>query len=338
MNKNFEDYLKAILEHYEVVKNGKDADFLEKPTPGNLKKLCLQLLEKGLNNADEQTFMNFFFPKEGQTLQGLIRTMNADGLRTPSDFLKTKQGLTNNRPHANLVAVLIGFEPRPFIKFQDIINDEKEEIQQREVLIEEKSANLKEEVLQETAAFIENEKIEIPKEEISTERIKEEFPESETSQNFSNQSFLIPAEKDKGNGQNQNTGNGGIKKSLIALSIILFVSLSVFFIHKSTEPKCMIWKEDHYEMIDCEQKGGLGFLSFEKIRPYNEELFEKQQKIIPTDTTTFFNGEEALLHYAKRNNECEFFTMPGKHPTTGKDLRPVTRLIIQKYALGWKEN
>lgn len=135
MNKNFEDYLKAILEHYEVVKNGKDADFLEKPTPGNLKKLCVQLLENGLNNADEQAFMNFFFPTKEQTLLGLTRTMNADSrLRTPSDFLRTKQGLTNNRQHANFVAVLIGFEPRPFTTFQNIHIEQEE----KKNLVEEK--------------------------------------------------------------------------------------------------------------------------------------------------------------------------------------------------------
>lgn len=330
MNKNFEDYLKAILEHYEVVKNGKNADLLEKPTPGNLKKLCLQLLEKGLNNADEKAFLNFFHPKEDRALYAHIRNMSTDGLRTPSDFLRLKQGLTNNRQHANLVAVLVDFEPRPFVKFQDIIQEEKEkeELSKKDTLKEKEEnappiAEAQREEFQAVEKIIEEEKI------AEEEKQKEDFAETGTVlESRVEETVAYFASKPSSKPR---------KTALIALAVILFVSLTGFFIHKTTEPKCMIWKEDHYEMIDCEQEVAMGIVSFEKIRPYNKALFEGMRKIVPTDTSTFFNGEDPVLHYSKRNNECEFFTMPGKHPVTGKELHPVSRLIVHKYVLGWKD-
>ncbi len=335
MNKNFEDYLKAILEHYEVVKNGKNADLLENPTPGNLKKLCLQLLEKGLNNADEKAFLNFFHPKEDRALYAHIRNMSTDGLRTPSDFLRLKQGLTNNRQHANLVAVLIDFEPRPFVKFQDIIQEEKEkeELSKKDILKEKEEntqpiAEAQKEELQSVEEAIGKEKI------VEEEKQKEDFTETETVVESQIEQRATHFANPVDNSPKATTRR---KTAFIALAVILFVSLTGFFIHRSTEPKCMIWKEDHYEMIDCEQETAMGLFAIDKIRPYNEALFEGMRKIIPTDTSTFFNGEDPVLHYSKRNNECEFFTMPGKHPVTGKDLHPVSRLIVQKYVLGWKD-
>lgn len=303
MNKNFEDYLKAILEHYEVVKNGKDADFLEKPTPGNLKKLCVQLLENGLSNADEQAFMNFFFPTKEQTLLGLTRTMNADSrLRTPSDFLRTKQGLTNNRQHANFVAVLIGFEPRPFTTFQNIHIEQEE----KKNLVEEKKV------------FLTNVE---SREENNIKNSKEEKEEKTTTT-----TALGLIEKKK------QTQSRTRKIAMATTAILLFGGMSGLLIHKTTEKQCMVWKENHYERVDCKQSATSNIMTVEKVYPYNEELF-LQEKIIPTDTTSFFRDGKPIVYYLKHDNDYEFFKQPGFHPSYGSDrkLRPVTIRIVRNW-------
>lgn len=308
MNKNFEDYLKAILEHYETVKNGKDADFLEKPTPGNLKKLCVQLLEKGLNNADEQTFMNFFFPTGEQTLLGLTRTMNADSrLRTPSDFLRTEQGLTNNRPHANLVAVLVGFEPRPFTKFQDTFQIENEEDKKAE---EERTTAV-------------TDTVEMPK-NVTIEKkapVAKEAPLQKKQNEIQDKtSYTLKTSRNK-------------KIALVA-AVLLFGAMSGFIIHKTIEKHCMVWREDHFEKIECEQSTISSIAGIEKINPYNEELFA-QQKIIPTDTTTFFKNGQSSVYYLLTDNKIEFFKQPGPHPVySDRKLRRITKTIIRN----WKNN
>jgi len=301
MNKNFEDYLKAILEHYEIVKNGKDADLLENPTPGNLKKLCLQLLEKGLSNSDEQLFMIFFHPTGEQTLFGIIRTMNADSrLRTPSDFLRSKQGLTNNRQHANLVAVVVGFEPRPFTTFQNRVQNEEEEKRAEE---------------EKTAALAEKE---ISKEEIQQEEAKIAAPQHPEKQ-------IQTVTKSKPNTARPR------KIALVSAAVLLFGGMSGFIIHKTNEKQCMVWRENHYERIDCQQSTIHALMDVDKIQPYNEELFA-QEKIIPTDTTTFFKNGKAVVYYLKKDKRYEFFKQPGFHPIyNDKKLRHITTRILSRW-------
>lgn len=295
MNKNFEDYLKAILAHYELAKNGRDADLLEHPTPGNLKKLCIQFLERGLSSADEKAFLNFFHPKDEKALPGLIKNMNADGLRTPSDFLRSGLGLTNNRQHANLVAVLVGFEPRPFTKFQDILHEEKEEMPK--------------DSLEEKTIVVEKRK------SVAEKETETEFPNKESKPT----STTAPFPK-------------STRNAFIVLAVLLFCGLSGFIVYKSTEEKCMIWKDDHFERTDCEPTTISSFVNAVKIHPFNEEAFEKQHKIIPTDTTTFFKNGEPVLFYLKKDNKCDFFTLPGLHPVYRKALRPVSERIVRKYS------
>lgn len=302
MNKNFEDYLKAILEHYEAVKNGKDADLLENPTPGNLKKLCLQLLEQEPSNADKQAFFNFFHPKEEQALYAHIRNMNADGLRTPSDFLRIKQGLTNNRQHANLVAVLIGFEPRPFTTFQNIVQTEEEE---------------KKAVEEKTTAITDK--------EISKEEIKQEEATTATPQQPEKQNQIQTIAKAKP------TTARPRKIALVSTAVLLFGGMSGFLIHKTTEKQCMVWRENHYERIDCQQPTIQALMEVEKVQPYNEELFA-QEKIIPTDTTTFFKNGKSAVYYLKTDNQYEFFKQPGFHPIhSERKLNRITKRIIRNW-------
>ena len=55
------------------------------------------------------------------------------------------------------------------------------------------------------------------------------------------------------------------------------------------------------------------------------------QKITRPDTLTFENAENRVW-YDKSNNQVEFFTQYGLHPTNHKTLRAVTKHMIDKYA------
>jgi len=319
MNKNFEDYKKAILAQYEIAKRDKNAELLEYPTPGNLKKLCLMLLEKGLSKADEDIFMNFFFPKEGQSLNGLIRNMNTDGLRTPSDFLKTGSGLTN-RFHANLVAVLVDFSPRPLTKYLDSISEELED---------------KDVVKEKTGAFLNTEVAkEVSDEESTAAKSTEAAKPKEEAKEPTVKTFSLSEKLDEVQiiTQSKPRISGSKRIALITIALLLFGGMSGFIFYKSTEERCMIWKDDHYERIDCEPVSVLSLVITPKIHPFNKELFEKQHKVIPTDTTTFFKNGEPVLYYLKQDNKCDFFTLPGWHPVNRKELHPVTTRIIRKYS------
>lgn len=111
--------------------------------------------------------------------------------------------------------------------------------------------------------------------------------------------------------------------SLVVLG--LFGAKSMFF----KEKECMEWKEDHYELVDC-QSEEVGFANTKIIKPYNEiEFSRKELKVC--DTTKFFNGDKPLVWYSKKNNVLQFFNMDGVNPENGAEIKKVTPHIIERY-------
>lgn len=105
----------------------------------------------------------------------------------------------------------------------------------------------------------------------------------------------------------------------------LFGAKSMFL----KEKQCMEWKEDHYEMVDC-QSEQLGLANSKIIKPYSEMEFNRRELKV-CDTTKFFNGDKPLVWYSKKNNEKQFFNMDGENPENGAELKKVTPYIIEKY-------
>ena len=46
------------------------------------------------------------------------------------------------------------------------------------------------------------------------------------------------------------------------------------------------------------------------------------------------DGSERLWYGKNKNKELEYFTAFGKHPETGKTLKPITKYMIAKYICG----
>ena len=89
---------------------------------------------------------------------------------------------------------------------------------------------------------------------------------------------------------------------------------------------CMIWKENHYEAIECEETSPQM-----NAVPYNETVFQLK-KITRIDTLNFENAIDKVW-YTKKDGEIEFYTNYGLHPENGKTLKPVTKYILTKYIL-----
>jgi hypothetical protein len=94
------------------------------------------------------------------------------------------------------------------------------------------------------------------------------------------------------------------------------------------EKQCMVWKEDHYEEVDCENEVN-SFYNLSKEVKNKEALSLK--KIDVCDTTTFFVNGKPVVWYGKNHGNHDFFNQDGTHPITGKDLKPVTDYIIKKH-------
>ncbi|MCI4442913.1 MAG: hypothetical protein JHC39_05340 [Lentimicrobium sp.] len=117
MNKNTsDDYKKWVKAKYEEAKTGEFSGFLLKPSPAELKNLCLVLVDKGINKLDREILDRFFDLNDKSSIQKQIEHFEVDKLKPISNFLKGKTETT--RPiNLDLIAVLVDFNPRPYAKF-----------------------------------------------------------------------------------------------------------------------------------------------------------------------------------------------------------------------------
>ena len=95
------------------------------------------------------------------------------------------------------------------------------------------------------------------------------------------------------------------------------------------EKKCMYWNDSTYTATACEDKN-----PHRLIIPIDSTELHYFKKITRPDTLT---SENALskIWYSKRWNHVDFFTTTnrkGTNPKNGATLRPVTEMIIEKYA------
>jgi len=114
---------------------------------------------------------------------------------------------------------------------------------------------------------------------------------------------------------------------LVIVSIGLIIKTNFF-----NEEGCMFWKDDHWEATSCENEVksfvDVPIIHLDKVR------LERQRKIIPTDTTTYFVNDKPVVWYCKMpNGTIEYFSYPGLHPATGETLKKISETIIDKYVI-----
>ena len=142
MTNTFDDYLRAVKQHYEVAKNGVYACFLLHPSPAQLRNFCLLLLENDLSKSDEEVFKVFFQVTASAALKKGISNFDVEKFKAVGNFLKGKSEKTN-AVSLNLIAVLVDYQPRPFHKYlkgnenlaTNIFREDREAIQEEEAFV-----------------------------------------------------------------------------------------------------------------------------------------------------------------------------------------------------------
>lgn len=123
-NKTINDYKKGLKAKYEEAKTGIFSGFLLKPSPAELKNLCLVLLDKGFNRLDQEILDRFFNLNDKSSKLKQIEHFEVDKLKPISNFLKGRTEITRV-VNLDVIAVLVDFNPRPYRKF---IEGNKEEL------------------------------------------------------------------------------------------------------------------------------------------------------------------------------------------------------------------
>ncbi|RXP60891.1 hypothetical protein EC396_04350 [Lutibacter sp. HS1-25] len=132
--------------------------------------------------------------------------------------------------------------------------------------------------------------------------------------------------------QNKATNFFNVKKSKITLlnysltallSLTLIVAFYKIYLANKNDD-CVIWQFNHYEKVNCDNQ-----FAIQKPTDINIEKFNK---VNVNDSTIFFINNKPIIWYGKSvKGEIEFFNARGTHPITGKELKPVTSYIINKY-------
>lgn len=120
MPNTFEDYIVAVKSKYEVEKDKIYSDFLLKPTPAQIRDFCLIIHDNGMSNRDKEVFELFFKTKPDSTLRKAIEKMDVEKFKKICNFLNNKS-LSTSQNSLNLVAILVGYELRPFSRFLNAV-------------------------------------------------------------------------------------------------------------------------------------------------------------------------------------------------------------------------
>lgn len=284
-----EDYKTAIKLKYETEKRGSHSSFLLNPSRAKLRKLCAELFKNEASVDDLKSFSVFFqfdfLPNCSNKLKD-----QTDRFRPIETFLKGETDLTDIEA-VNIAAILVGFDPRPYLKFS-----KTESVKKECSLIDKYENSVVHPVPLEGKKDI-NDNREIGVVIQPSFLVKKQMRFVPTQQ-------IIPA--------------------LLLILVLGCLGYWVFF--KKT---CMQWQKDHYEVVACETEK-IGIVNVYSKLPINENMLGFK-KIELTDTTTFFKHNKPVLWYCKNGDHLDLFNGPGFHPDNDKTLKPITQYMIEKY-------
>jgi len=114
-NNTLEDYKIAVKAKYEIEKRGTHSSILISPSRARLRSLCLEIFKSNQNQNDLNVFSSFFRFEFSPSCSGKLKGQT-DKFRPIETFLKGETNLVDVEA-INLAAILVDFQPRPFLKF-----------------------------------------------------------------------------------------------------------------------------------------------------------------------------------------------------------------------------
>ncbi|WP_202702578.1 hypothetical protein [Flavobacterium sp. UGB4466] len=316
------DYKEAIRIKFEREKDdGIYSDYLSNPSQASLRDLCWRIFKSDIINSDDLAIYYNFFKFNFDPNNENTSTSYTDKFKKVGDFLKREKEPAKIDT-VNLAGILVGFELRPYQKFnRSLRNEGKEPVNDSNN--GEPSSDV-EEIMRGC-------------------NLPQSDPDEKGEKNESgvdkNTELVLVQKKSEGaiaiylfKSFIEKICYKFSKRVLRTISITVIIFLCGFLISHYAFPdkECMQWSGDHYEMVDCDLKiqGLVKSANIEILDPTLVHL----KKIKVCDTTTYFdkNGV-AIIWYAKTANGVDFFDAHGRHPENNSPLRPVTRYILNKY-------
>ncbi|WP_298547170.1 hypothetical protein [uncultured Aquimarina sp.] len=132
--------------------------------------------------------------------------------------------------------------------------------------------------------------------------------------------------------------NGYVKITIgtvISIFLIVFINSQIKKGDNkiNANSKCMAWVENSYKEISCDLEFHPD--SGAKTEPYDAKRLKNFTKVEVTASYDFFVGNNTkkprIWYYKNSNDEIEYFTSSGIHPTNGETLKKITPHIIDTY-------
>jgi len=311
---DFELFREEVLSYYERQKvNNLLPVMLAAPSPANLKELALLKFRQGLTPADEKVYRDYYCPLEFESDLGkAIRTKDVDKHKSIQNFILRKTKAPKEEI-VKLVAVLIDFQPRPFV-----FNNWKSVQEHYNVNKEIYSAS------KPTTDYTTVNKINLPKErhsmEVSAADIKKapppHTPHTPHNAHAAHNMYIKPSALDRFIHKYRAT-------LFLLAGIILLSLISSFYLLPVKQ--CMCWLDDHYIAVHC-----INTVNTVRVIALDQHKLATFKKI--NDLNALCKNGGKGVWYSKINDEVEFFTGPGYHPIADQiPLKVATNYIIQEY-------
>jgi len=114
-NNTLEDYKIAVKAKYEIEKRGSHSSVFINPSRAKLRGLCLEIFKSNRDQNDLNVFSSFFRFDFSSTSSGKLKGQT-DKFRPIETFFRGKTNPADVEA-VNLAAILVDFQPRPFLKF-----------------------------------------------------------------------------------------------------------------------------------------------------------------------------------------------------------------------------
>ena len=247
------DYKAAVKLKYESEKIGTYSSFLLNPSRAKLRKLCGELFKNNTNADDLKSYSAFFQFDYVLNCSNKLKDQT-DKFRPIETFFKGETDLTDIEA-VNIAAILVDFNPRPYLKFSRLEALKKENTSISSIeSIDKEDVSIATEIIKNNS--------------ISLEQSMKPSSLKKKDLNIFQKRVLIPG--------------------LIVVKMLCGFGC-VFF----TQKECMQWQNDIYEAVVCETKA-VGFLKLYSTIPLNNSMLNFR-KITICDTTTFFKYNKPIL-------------------------------------------
>ena len=293
------DYQDAVLKLYAEKKGSNGLSLrLSNPSPAKIKDECLALYQSGVAEKDRQMLMLFLEVREASEIVRAIKR-GRDKFKPLDNYLRDATGKTEDK-NIELLAWLLGFEPRPFSPGRDYSGHEIDTgvalAAGSAVRCENKEANDFRESIPETGG-----------------------PASGEVNVFQ---YIYAGLRRKG---------VVLRLLVIAIlglaAIIYFNSKARAFGGVMTDSRqCMIWSRDSFERVSCDSPGVPGL-----VLPFDESRFWNLHRITRPDTLTV--RQVGKVWYRKRGRDSlDLYTAGGQDPVNpGADLRRLSLYMFNKH-------